>query len=86
MSSAAKPSSGDDKGVYHAPWEMAFDKVLSPFEEFIHRQTTGGMLLMATAIIALLLANGPLAYLYQQAQHLEIGLRIGSWSLQHSLH
>ena len=86
MSSTAKPSTTDEKGVYHAPWEKAFDKVLTPFEEFIHRQTTGGLLLIATAIIALLLANGPLAYLYEQAQHLEIGFNIGSWSLEHSLH
>ena len=86
MSNAAKPSPTAEKGVYHAPWEKAFDKVLTPFEEFIHRQTTGGLLLMATAVIALLLANGPLAYLYQQLQHLEIGLHVGSWSLEHSLH
>jgi NhaA family Na+:H+ antiporter len=86
MNSAAKQSSADNKGVYHAPWEKAFDRVLTPFEEFIHRQTTGGLLLIATAVIALLLANGPLAYLYHQAQHLEIGINIGSWSLENSLH
>jgi NhaA family Na+:H+ antiporter len=33
-------------GVYHAPWEKSFDKILTPFEEFIHRQTTRGLLLM----------------------------------------
>jgi len=86
MTSAAKQSSADDKGVYHAPWEKAFDKVLTPFEEFIHRQTTSGLLLMTTAIIALLLANGPAAYFYHQLQHLEIGIRIGSWSLENNLH
>lgn len=86
MSSAAKQSSADNKDVYHAPWEKAFDRVLTPFEEFIHRQTTGGLLLIATAVIALLLANGPLAYLYHQVQHLEIGINIGSWSLENSLH
>lgn len=81
-----KQSTPHEKGVYHAPWEKAFDKVLTPFEEFIHQQTTSGLLLMATAIIALLLANGPLDYLYQQIQHLEIGIHIGSWSLDNSLH
>lgn len=86
MKNTAKPSAADDKGVYHAPWEKAFDKVLTPFEEFIHRQTTSGLLLMTTAIIALLLANGPLAYLYHQIQHLEIGISIGSWSLENNLH
>jgi NhaA family Na+:H+ antiporter len=86
MKTATKGSSADDKGIYHAPWEKAFDRVLTPFEEFIHRQTTSGLLLMSTAILALLLANGPLAYFYQQIQHLEIGLSIGSWSLENNLH
>ncbi|MEN8206674.1 MAG: Na+/H+ antiporter NhaA [Pseudomonadota bacterium] len=81
-----KQPSQNEKGIYHAPWEKAFDRVLTPFEEFIHQQTTSGLLLMATAIIALLLANGPLDYLYHQLQHLEIGISIGSWSLENSLH
>ena len=83
---AQEETSSYKKGVYHAPWEMAFDKVLTPFEEFIHRQTTGGLLLVATAIIALLIANSPWAYLYDQVQHLGIGINIGSWSLEQSLH
>jgi len=73
-------------GIYTAPWEKAFNKVLTPFEEFIHRQTTSGLLLMMTAIIALLLANSPLYALYQQIQHLNVGLIIGNWSLENSLH
>ncbi len=75
-----------EDGVYVAPWERAFNKVLTPFEEFIHRQTTSGLLLMIMAVLALLLANSPLAYLYQQIQHLDIGLSIGSWSIENSLH
>jgi len=31
---------------YVAPWEKTFSKVLTPLEEFIHRQTTSGILLM----------------------------------------
>ena len=81
-----KQSTPHEKGIYNAPWEKAFDRVLTPFEDFIHQQTTSGLLLMATAIIALLLANGPLDYLYQQIQHLEIGIHIGNWSLDNSLH
>ena len=73
-------------GVYTAPWERALNKVLTPFEEFIHRQTTSGLLLMFTAVLALVLANSPLAYLYQQIQHLNIGINIGNWTLESSLH
>ena len=73
-------------GVYHAPWERSFDRILTPFEEFIHRQTTSGLLLMTTAVLALLLANGPLASAYEHAIHTLIGLNMGSWALEMSLH
>ena len=74
------------KGVIYAPWERAFDRILTPFEEFIHRQTTSGLLLMATAVIALVLANGPLAGLYHHIVDLPLGLRIGDWTIEKTLH
>jgi NhaA family Na+:H+ antiporter len=87
MNETRKPSSSSRvDGIYTAPWEKVFSRVLTPFEEFIHRQTTSGLLLMMTAILALLLANSPLSYAYQQIQHLNIGLTIGNWSLENSLH
>ena len=72
-------------GVYHAPWEKYFDRILTPFEEFIHRQTTSGLLLMATALIALVLANGPLASAYEHMLHVHIGLDIDRWKLEMGL-
>ena len=50
-------------GQRHPPlsWEKAFDRLLSPLEEFIHRQTTSGVLLMICAVIALVIANSPCA-------------------------
>jgi len=73
-------------GVYHAPWEKSFDKILTPFEEFIHRQTTSGLLLMGTAVLALVLANGPLASAYERLVLTPIGLVIGGWTLEMTLH
>lgn len=75
-----------DKGVFHAPWEKSFNKILTPFEEFIHQQTTSGILLMATALIALLLANGPLASSYEHLVHTLISINIGNWALEMTLH
>lgn len=75
-----------DKGVIYAPWEKAFIKALTPFEEFIHRQTTSGLLLMGTAILALIFANSFLAETYQHFIHTPIGLRIGNWGLEMSMH
>ena len=80
------PEADVKTGVYHAPWEKSFDKILTPFEEFIHRQTTSGLLLMAMAVIALILANGPLADAYLHVIHTLIGLSIGNWTLEMSLH
>ena len=75
-----------EKGIFHAPWEKSFDRIITPFEEFIHRQTTSGLLLMTTAVIALVLANGPLASLYQHLLHTPISLNAGHWKLEMSLH
>ena len=73
------------KGVFHAPWEKSFDKILTPFEEFIHRQTTSGLLLMGTALLALVLANSPFADAYAHIIHTPIGISFGEWSLNMSL-
>lgn len=79
-----KPAS--DKGIFHAPWEKSFDKILTPFEEFIHRQTTSGLLLMTTAVIALILANSALAEAYTHLLHSKVSLGVGSWKLEMTLH
>ena len=75
-----------EKDVFHAPWEKSFDKILTPFEEFIHQQTTSGLLLMGAAVLALVLANGPLALSYAHFMHTPISLGAGSWTLEMSLH
>ncbi len=74
------------RGVFNSPWEQAFDKILTPFEEFIHRQTTSSLLLMGTAVIALILANGPLSAAYQHFMHAPISFNVGDWALEMSLH
>lgn len=73
-------------GVIFAPWERVFRRVLSPFEEFIHRQSTSGILLMFAAIIALFLANSRFAEGYQHLIHLPAMVGIGDWGISMSLH
>jgi hypothetical protein len=60
--------------VYDAPWERHLDRVLPAFEQFIHRQTTGGLLLMGMAVIALILANGPFGDACAHLVHTPVGL------------
>ena len=70
----------------YAPWERAFKKVSTPFEHFLHSQTTTGLILMAMTVIALILANTPLASAYSHFFHTKIDFNVGSWGLSHTLH
>jgi NhaA family Na+:H+ antiporter len=85
MSNPDHPATDQQDGVYHAPWEKSFDKILTPFEEFIHRQTTSGLLLMGMAILALILANGPYAEAYSKVIHTYISIGVGEWRLKMTL-
>lgn len=81
-----KMKKNSTSGVYNAPWEKSFDKLLTPFEEFIHRQTTSGLLLMGTAVLALILANSALSSGYLHILHTPISIGVESWSVEMSLH
>ncbi|MFQ5353608.1 MAG: Na+/H+ antiporter NhaA, partial [Thermodesulfobacteriota bacterium] len=75
---------GKNKGKEHiAPWEKAFDRVLTPLEKFIHRQTTSGVLLILCAIAALYISNSQ----WNEAYHhlLEMSFTIGIPGLQLSM-
>jgi len=73
-------------GVFHAPWEKSFDKILTPFEEFVHRQTTSSLLLMGMTILALVLANGPLSGAYENMVKTYMSIGVGDWALKMTLH
>ena len=71
---------------YTAPWEQAFNRILTPIEEFIHRQTTSGILLMLCAVIALIIANSPLAESYHHILKMPLSIGFDKWILSMSLH
>ena len=71
--------------MLYAPWEKAFKKVYTPFEHFLHAQTTTGLILMGTTILALIIANSPLYELYQHFIHTVIEFDIGSLQIKNSL-
>lgn len=70
----------------YSPWEKAFNKIATPFEHFLHAQTTTGLILMVMTLLALLLANSPLADAYAHFFHINIDFNVGSWKLSHSIH
>lgn len=88
FSKGEKPSSGKkwfSEGQIFYPWERKFDRLVTPFEEFIHKQTTGGIILMISAMLALLLANSPLGEDYERIIHASISFTVSHWSLERSL-
>ena len=71
---------------YCAPWEKAFKWVLSPVEEFIHRQTTSGILLMLCAIAAITIANSPWSDAYHHLLELTFTIGVPGFELSKSIH
>jgi len=71
---------------FNAPLEKMFDKIVTPFEEFIHQETTSGILLMICTITALLVANTFLAASYQHLLHIPLSIGIGQWQIEKTLH
>lgn len=74
------------KKAYDAPWEQAFDRVLTPLEEFIHRQTTSGALLMLCAVVALYLANSQWNEIYHRLLEMQFTIGVQGFQLSKSLH
>jgi NhaA family Na+:H+ antiporter len=72
--------------VYSAPWEKAFDRVLTPLEDFIHRQTTSAILLMLCAVVALYLANSRWNEVYHHLIETPFTIGFPDYFLSMSLH
>ncbi|MFQ5509241.1 MAG: Na+/H+ antiporter NhaA [Leptospirillia bacterium] len=69
-----------------APWENAFQRILNPLDEFIHRQSTSGVLLMLCAALALYLANSQWADAYHHLLETPFTIGIEGFQLSQSLH
>lgn len=73
------------EGYINAPLEKAFNRIITPFEEFIHKQTTGGLLLFSCAVIAMVIANSHWLESYQQLLHAPFTIGSGDFALQKSV-
>lgn len=68
-------------------WERAFGRLMTPFESFVSSSTGSGILLMVLTVVALLLANSPLATHYHQLIHTHLSIQLGAqFHLDMSLH
>ena len=61
-------------------------KLVRPFQDFAARETSGGILLLACTIVALIWANSPWVKSYAALWHTHLTLGLGGFSLSHDLH
>ena len=61
-------------------------RALRPFQRFAHTESSGGVVLLASAAIALLWANSPWSASYFHLWETNIGVRVGWHALDLSLH
>jgi len=69
-----------------APWEKGFNQIVTPFERFVKHQATAGLLLMLTALIALVLSNTVLGEHYRHMLHVPMGFSLGPWHIEKTIH
>ncbi|HEB76388.1 MAG TPA: Na+/H+ antiporter NhaA [Nitrospirae bacterium] len=55
-------------------------------EEFIERESTGGILLIVATVLALILSNTALSEWYESFLHLPVGIHVGALALDKSLY
>ena len=55
-------------------------KILSPLEAFLKLESAGGLLLLATALLAFVWANSPWAVSYEHLLHLPISFSVGNFN------
>ena len=56
--------------------------VLRPLQDFLSTSTASAFLLLVAAVVALVWANSPFGDAYDSLWHTEIGVGVGSWSIE----
>lgn len=66
--------------------ETPIERLTNPIQEFLHKEASGGILLIIATIIALIWANSPFADSYHYLWHTYLSINLGNLSLNYSLH
>ncbi|MDX2506937.1 MAG: Na+/H+ antiporter NhaA [Gammaproteobacteria bacterium] len=83
---ASQPENHDPINDGKTSLEKAWHQALTPFEEFVHDEASSGLLLMACAVAALVIANTGFVHYYEAILHTDISFNISSYTMSHSLH
>ncbi len=65
----------------HSPIRNSLDRAMKPLQEFLRLEAAGGLILMFAAVLALIVANSPLATAYNALLALPIEVRVGTFSI-----
>lgn len=68
------------------PLEILFGRILSPFERFLQRATAGGIILVGTTILTLIIANSPWGPAFHHLWEISLNISLGDFRLAQSLH
>jgi len=66
--------------------EERIDRFLKPVHGFMHAETTGGIVLIVSAIVAITWSNSPWRESYFHLWEYEFGITLGSYGIQKSIH
>ncbi len=56
-------------------------KILQPLQDFLRLEAAGGLILMASAVLALIVANSTLSIYYAALLDLPFAVKVGSWEI-----
>ncbi|MDP2304375.1 MAG: Na+/H+ antiporter NhaA [Ignavibacteria bacterium] len=62
------------------------EKITFPIQEFLHKEASGGILLIIATVVALIWANSAFADSYNNLWHTYLTLELGNFALKYSLH
>src|SRR3569832_2459643 len=79
------PPGDYDPQQFTTPLERGFEKLVSPFQDFVANQATSSILLLVCTVAALVLANSPLHASYEALLRLDIGFHFGQQTLDGDL-
>lgn len=63
------------------PPSPSFSRLIKPLQEFLRLEAAGGLVLMAAAVLALVVANSPLAGYHAAVLSVPLEVRIGTWGI-----
>lgn len=65
---------------------VPIDQLMRPFQSFLEKEASGGILLLIFTVLALVWANSPFANSYFHLWHTKLSIGFGNFNLNYSLH